>query len=158
MSGTARSGLFLTARRGLLTSDGVIGRDSLFIMRRLIGMWGWRRHCCVRLDALPWIVYKTCNVVGAFTDLSGASLELRSAPSRVAKAICSSNCDHRCGFGTADISPYQQSERAWLLCVYPNSLESRSESPDHHRLCRRESRGLRPCGLRLRRRNGYRFH
>src|ERR1035441_1481730 len=28
MSGTARSGLFLTARRGLLTSDGVIGRDS----------------------------------------------------------------------------------------------------------------------------------
>jgi hypothetical protein len=28
MSGTARSGLFLTARRGLLTSDGVIGRDN----------------------------------------------------------------------------------------------------------------------------------
>ena len=28
MSGTARSGLFLTARRGLLTSDGVIGRDK----------------------------------------------------------------------------------------------------------------------------------
>ena len=28
MSGTACSGLFLTARRGLLTSDGVIGRDS----------------------------------------------------------------------------------------------------------------------------------
>jgi hypothetical protein len=28
MSGTARSGLFLTARRGLLTSDGVICRDS----------------------------------------------------------------------------------------------------------------------------------
>ena len=27
MSGTARSGLFLTARRGLLTSDRVIGRD-----------------------------------------------------------------------------------------------------------------------------------
>src|ERR1035441_7576545 len=28
MSGTARSGLFLTARRGLLTSDGVIGSHN----------------------------------------------------------------------------------------------------------------------------------
>src|ERR1019366_1663422 len=37
MSGTARSGLFLTARRGLSTSDGVIGRDNRFISSTVSG-------------------------------------------------------------------------------------------------------------------------
>src|ERR1019366_6565547 len=71
-------------------------------------------------DASPWIVYKTCHAVGDFTDLTGANCELPPAPSRVTPAICCSNCNHRCGFGTADVNPYQQSERGWLLCPYPN--------------------------------------
>ncbi len=36
-----------------------------------------RRHCFVRLDASLLIVYKTCNAVGAFTDLTGANIENR---------------------------------------------------------------------------------
>src|SRR5580693_6384253 len=66
-----------------------------------------RRHCFDRLDASLLIVYKTCNQVGAFTDLTGANFENRQAPSRVAKAICCSHSDHRCAFRTANDSPHQ---------------------------------------------------
>src|ERR1039458_7661985 len=53
MSGTARSGLFLTARRGLLTSDGVIGRDNHSNLKATIGFTRAARRAGMKLAANP---------------------------------------------------------------------------------------------------------